>query len=753
MLTSRTGLLALAFAAAAGSASAQPAPANPGFEDGVPALTGWQLRDTTAYAAALDSVDPHGGRWSARVAWRAGGAANATGILQQRVDAAPYRGRRVRFRAWVRSDLAPSPAWAGIWMRVDRPNGARGFFDNMEARAIRGRTGWTRYEIAGEVAADAQALYVGMLISGPGRAWVDDAALEAGEVLPPPEPARPVTERGLENLVAFSRLLGYVRYFHPGDQAVATDWNAFAAAGMRAVEGAPDARRLAAVLDSLFRPLAPALAVRAGDVGRAEVPAPAGDSLRVVWWRHYGVGLGSARGTTYRSDRVYAPAAALPDSAPDPRRPLRVELGGGVSAAFPVALYADAAGTLPRAAAPPSPAPSAPALSGDDRATRLAAVALGWNVLQHFYPYFDVVPADWPAELPRALRSAAEDAGECAFLGTLRRMVAGLHDGHGSVVHGCEAGMRVAPVLVESVEGRPTVVAADSGAAGLRLGDVLLRIDGAPADSLVRARGALVSAATPQWRDFVVHEALLAGVDSLVRLTVEHAGGDTAAVTLRRVPRGPRPAAVERKPEPVAQLRPGIWYVDLDRVTQPQLQAALPDLERASGIVFDLRGYPDGVDPFMFFSHLLREPGTSAQWIIPVATRPDRADVRWDRREGWPLRPAAPYLAAPRVFITDGRAISFAESMMGIVEAYRLGEIVGGPTAGTNGNVNPLQLPGGYAVGWTGMRVLKHDGSRHHGLGIAPTVPAERTRAGVAAGRDELLERALEVVTRAAAQP
>ena len=51
------------------------------------------------------------------------------------------------------------------------------------------------------------------------------------------------------------------------------------------------------------------------------------------------------------------------------------------------------------------------------------------------------------------------------------------------------------------------------------------------------------------------------------------------------------------------------------------------------------------------------------------------------------------------------------------------------------------------------MRVLKHDGSRHHGVGIAPTVPVERTRAGVAAGRDELLERALEVVARAAARP
>ena len=44
------------------------------------------------------------------------------------------------------------------------------------------------------------------------------------------------------------------------------------------------------------------------------------------------------------------------------------------------------------------------------------------------------------------------------------------------------------------------------------------------------------------------------------------------------------------------------------------------------------------------------------------------------------------------------------------------------------------------------MKVLKHDGSRHHGVGIAPTVPVSRSIAGVAAGRDELLEKALAVV-------
>jgi len=40
------------------------------------------------------------------------------------------------------------------------------------------------------------------------------------------------------------------------------------------------------------------------------------------------------------------------------------------------------------------------------------------------------------------------------------------------------------------------------------------------------------------------------------------------------------------------------------------------------------------------------------------------------------------------------------------------------------------------------MRVLKHDGSQHHGIGIQPTVEAARTIRGVREGKDELLAKA-----------
>src|SRR5437016_11173916 len=124
--------------------------------------------------------------------------------------------------------------------------------------------------------------------------------------------------------------------------------------------------------------------------------------------------------------------------------------------------------------------------------------------------------------------------------------------------------------------------------------------------------------------------------------------------------------------------------------------------------------------------------------------------MQFERRGEWNLQPTSPRLTAKKAFIVDGRAISYAESCLGIIENYKLGAIVGGPSAGTNGNVNPFKLPGGYSISWTGMKVLKHDGSQHHGIGILPAVPASRTRKGVAEGKDEILLRGLEVVKSAA---
>ncbi len=743
--------------------TAQTLPVNPDFEQGslgqVP--EGWLSPTTNGYKAELTEEQPKSGRRAALLSSVPGAAGTVApfGNLMQVIDAAPVRGRRVRFRAAVRV-AAESGTRAHLWFRVDRTGNRMGFFDNMGQRPITSG-GWEYYEIVGDVDEDATALNLGMLLFAKGKAWLDDASLvDLGKLVVRAEPARPLTARGLENLVAFTRLLGYVRHFHPSDEAAAADWDAFAAEAVNVAEGAQNASDLAQRLEQIFRPVAPTVRVfptgaRPRPPGEP-MPPPNVTSLNVVSWRHKGFGQKAAQGTLsaqgpiYKSERVRkeATGGTAPSGSADPRTPFEADLGGGVSCLVPLALFADAKGTLPHAA--PRTEESKVSLtkySGNDRATRLAGVALAWNVLQHFYPYFDVVQTDWPQALADALASAAADADERAFLATLRRMVARLHDGHGGVYHPVEANAYAVPVIFGWVEGRLVVTeVAAAGAEGLQPGDVVLKVGGRPSAAALAEREALISGATPQWRRYIALNQLRTGAkDSELSLEVQTAAGPARTVTLRRSVE--TQALQETRPPKTGELRPGVFYLDLGRIKDEDFAALLPRLEQARGIIFDLRGYPS-VSP-LIISHLIDKPVESARWLVPIITTPDHARVdEYDAGGRWTLEPKAPRLKAKVAFLTDGRAISYAESYMGIIEAYKLAEIVGEPTAGTNGNINPFALPGNYTVVWTGMKVLKHDGSRHHGVGIRPTVPAARTVRGVAEKRDEQLERAIAVVSQ-----
>jgi C-terminal processing protease CtpA/Prc len=204
--------------------------------------------------------------------------------------------------------------------------------------------------------------------------------------------------------------------------------------------------------------------------------------------------------------------------------------------------------------------------------------------------------------------------------------------------------------------------------------------------------------------------------------------------------------AIPGSDEPsVRQLEPSIWYVNLDLAEMTEISENIDAIASAEGVVFDLRGYPNNNHGVL--GHLLAEPDTSVRWMrVQQAIYPDRERIAGWRELGWNIQPLAPRIQGRVVFLTDGSAISYAESFMSFVEHYRLAEIVGAPTAGANGNVNPFTLPGGFRVTWTGMRVLKHDGSQHHNIGIQPTVPLEPTIEGIRANRDELLEKALEII-------
>lgn len=683
---------------------------------------GWRFSGAAdQYGHLVSEAAAHEGRRGVEIAARVAEPSEFGGVMQS-VDAAAYRGRRLRISA-----AAMSLGGAGhLWMRIDGADQRTLFFDNMADRPILAED-WGRYAIYADVPADAQAIAFGFFVTGAGAARVDDfrvADLGAAHV----EAARALSPRGQANLAALARLYGAVRYFHPSDEAAAADWNALLHAGVARVERARNARELERALTEVFAPVAPSLRIASA---RARPPVARTPQAGDISWRHRGFVERGAH-NFYSRTRVDAP-----DDLP---AFTRLDLPDGLVAHVPVRLARDSHGRMLPAASTPLLEP--PSLySGDDRTARLAAVIQVWVVFKHFYPYFADVAVDWDAQLAAALGAASLDDDAAAFDLTLGAMTAPLQDGHIYIGRFGASPSGFPPLAWRWIEHALVVTGVGEGVEGVRIGDVVREIDGVAVEQLLSPLEARFSAATAARLRVRALRSLAAGDLGQSRVLALERDGRVLETPIVLTSLQNNHRLYQPVTQVIAELGPGVLYVDLTRLSSQEFRANLARFAAARGLVFDVRGYLEG--DFTMLPHFADAPSESMQHLIRVAMAPDYVAV--DNRQ-FTLQPRAPRLTESIVFITDARAMSRPESVLAIVAHHRLGAIVGEPTAGTTGDVTTMRTLTGHSITFTGMEVRNHDGSRFHGVGVQPTHPVSPTIDGVRAGRDEQLEAALELV-------
>lgn len=436
------------------------------------------------------------------------------------------------------------------------------------------------------------------------------------------------------------------------------------------------------------------------------------------------------------------------DQLPEVGEVLVNEIVNGIWAQVPLLLYSDNDSTLPQSnenifneLSQDLKQIDLAHASGNNRMVRLANIVISWNELQHFFPYFDVIETDWNEQLIKSLTSAYNDKSAEDFYYTLSKMIAALEDGHGRVLFPPMESQVGLPFIVDWINNQ--IVVTHSEHEQVKPGDVIQSVENVPAVELVRSKQKHLSGSQHYTLFQALRQFAVGDEGTDVEITVERDGetnvvnvARTGSVDYTRMEKGDRSM--------IGPIRDNVFYIDLDEAPIDTIMSRMEEVSSAEAIIFDLRGYPAGNHNVI--RHLLSQPDTSDSWMrTSQIIYPDQKDIVDFIEEGWAMREAEPKIEGNVVFITDARAISYAESFMSFIEHYQLGEIVGKPTAGTNGSVNSFSLPGSYQVTWTGMKVLKHDGSQLYKIGIQPTVQVEKTIEGVKQGRDEFLERAIDV--------
>ncbi|KAK7242203.1 fatty acid elongation [Aureococcus anophagefferens] len=362
-----------------------------------------------------------------------------------------------------------------------------------------------------------------------------------------------------------------------------------------------------------------------------------------------------------------------------------------------------------------------------------AASAVAWTA-----------PLEWTAPLRRALGGCL--AGACLVAPTLARAerplpvveevvnalssrgldvggfdeiraadaVARALDGYGGVVRfetsqlaralGEAAPLGVALVKDSAVRGALTVTAVEPAsnafAAGVRVGDAVVAVDGRKVDD-----GASAAAAAKTLR-------------SARAWTVERPGAKRFAVDVRGATPAPAPLAA-------AAAYDGVVYVKIssfgDGVAGDVARAVAGVAATADAYVVDVRANPGGfLDAAVDVASLFLPPGT------PIATLTDAPPFVT-------RTPDAAIPAARRVAVlVDGETRSAAEIFAAAIQSSNRGAVVGERTfgKGTAQSLLPLRSAPGAALRLTTARVAVQ-GRALDGAGVAPDVVAENSSDGL----------------------
>lgn len=692
----------------------------------------------SGYKISVDAETKKSGKFSAMIEPIGARSPGTFGCIAMGIPA-KYDAQEIEVRAFMKlSNVTEGPI--GLMIRLDGESGIVGF-ENMQGKNIQGTRDWTEFSVKIPYSEQSERIYIGAILSGTGKLWVDDVQIlldgkdiSKGKIKKPRQYKADLdtafddgsgiqsillTKERINDLQLLGQVWGFLKYYHPSVAAGDYNWD-----------------------NELFRILPKVLASKNSSERNATLEG---------WVKN--VGITWPRGNITIRDTI--------KFLPDLSWMNETSLGKDLLASLTTIKDCD----RPKVNYYISMAPGVGnpqfknenpyrSTSYGDIGIRLLCLYRYWNMINYFFPYKNLIDENWNDVLREYIPKFIDANDELEYKLATLSLIARIHDTHANIwgqedVLDNYKGKRYSALQVTFVEGKAVVTdyynKSFGEKTGIKVGDVIESVDGKPVDQIVKEKVDLTPASNYSTKLRDIASDLLRSNNSTIDIRISN-GTERRSASIEAFGRDQIDiySRFNRRDTSFRKIDPDISYIYAATLRNEFLPRIMEEVQKTKGLIIDFRCYPSDFIVFTLGEYLLPSPKQFVKFSNGSVSTPGLFTYTNPLSVG---RTNPEYYKGKVVILVNEMTQSSAEyQTMGLRTAPRA-TVIGSTTAAADGNVSKIVLPGKIDTMISGIGIYYPDGKETQRIGILPDIEVKPTIKGIREGRDELLEKAIAIIS------
>ncbi len=396
------------------------------------------------------------------------------------------------------------------------------------------------------------------------------------------------------------------------------------------------------------------------------------------------------------------------------------------------------------------------------REMRILAAFRMWGVMHYFNPYVSTLAAKWDDVLVELLPKFSEAGNALQYHLAIAEMAARTGDPTclaRSPELGAIFGTAAPPFEVRLLEGQ-LVITHVFKPSPAQLGDVILRIDGDAVQDRIAKLSRYFPAPAPLATDTVISRFLLnRPAAGTLKLSVRAKDNTERDISVPIDESNLKILRAHRSGDAIRLLNESTGYADLERVEPSDLDAMFDKFQHTAAIIFDLRGYPRdtaiatagrlGNRDQPVVAELQRNVVGLGGMVSGMTGGMNDSQISVLQSESRIPSTTRKRYSGKTVALIDNVSPGIAGESAMYFRAANDTVLIGSTVfPGFTGYSTVFDLPGGAKVYFSGEAAHWPDGAALQQGGVHPEVEVVPTVAGIQAGRDEVLDKALAYLSK-----